>query len=90
MEQPNTQLQEVLYCLLNAKEINRRQMLLDTGILNVTARIADLRNKYDLHISCRNEDTVNKFGRVVKYGHWSLPDEEKSKAMKVYCKLQRK
>ncbi len=44
LPKPTKQIEEVLYYLIKRHSINRKQMMLDTGILNVTARIANLRN----------------------------------------------
>ena len=85
MNKPKTQIQEVLYCLINSDSIDRRQMLLETGILNVTARIAELRKKHSLYISCDEIDVTNKYGRKVSYGRWSLPN--KAAGIEVYEQL---
>ncbi len=62
-------------------------MMLDTGILNVTARIANLRNAYNLIIDCEMFPVRNKFGRPIKYGLWRL--EDKAKGIELYKKLQK-
>ena len=45
---------------------------LDTGILNVPARIMDLRNKHHIPIILTRISAVNKFGRSINYGSWSI------------------
>ena len=72
LNQPNNQTQEVLYELIMHDKINRREMFISTGILNLTARISDLRNKHDIGILCTEIEVINKFGRKVSYGEWSL------------------
>lgn len=87
LPKPTKQIEEVLYYLIKRHTINRRQMMLDTGILNVTARIANLRNKYNLTIDCNMLPVVNKFGRPIKYGLWRL--ENKQEGIDLYKKLQK-
>jgi hypothetical protein len=82
MKKPKTQLAEVLYELIKNKTINRRSILLDCGILNVTARIADLRLRHNLSIICTKIQTKNKHNRAITYGCWSL--ENKKLAKEVY------
>lgn len=72
LSKPVNQLAEVLYLLLKNKSITRKSAVLDTGILNVSARIADLRTKYNINVICTKISTTNKFGRNVNYGSWSI------------------
>lgn len=88
LPKPTKQIEEVLYYLIKRHTINRRQMMLDTGILNVTARIANLRNTYGLTIDCQMLPVVNKFDRPIKYGLWRL--ENKQAGIELYKKLQKK
>ena len=88
LPKPTKQIEEVLYYLLKRHNINRMQMMLDTGVLNITARIADLRNRYFLDIVCNQVSVKNKFGRKVEFGYWSLSD--KAEGLKIYKKLQNK
>lgn len=81
---PKSQNQEVLYCLIKKQVISRKQMMADTGILNLTARISDLRD-LGLKIKCIDREVTNKFGRKTKYGLWRLEDKEKAKEL--YHKL---
>lgn len=84
---PTKQIEEVLYCLIKRHNINTRQMMFDTGILNLTARISDLRTKYNLNIDCEMLPTKNKFDRAIKYGLFRL--EDKQKGIDLYKKLQK-
>jgi hypothetical protein len=72
LSKPVNQTAEVLYFLLKNKSITRKTAILDTGILNVSARIADLRNKYNINVICTKISTTNKFGRNINYGSWSI------------------
>jgi hypothetical protein len=72
LSKPINQTAEVLYLLLKNKSITRKTAILDTGILNVSARIADLRNKYNINVICLKISTTNKFGRNINYGSWSI------------------
>lgn len=84
LRQPVDQTSEVLYYLLTRGEINRRDILLECGILNLTARIAGLRNTYALDVVCDKIQTTNKFGRKVDFGVWSLSEEDSERAVNVY------
>lgn len=85
MTQPTTQLEEVLFMLLNYKEITYQKAFFNSGIINLTARISDLRNVYFLDVPCKKVETKNKFGRTVHYGSWSLSDKNQAKV--IYNKL---
>ena len=82
---PTSQLTEVLFYLLKRNSITFKQIHFDCGILNLSARISDLRNEHLLDIPCKKMETINKFGRNISYGSWSLTNKEKG--LKVYNKL---
>lgn len=84
LPKPTTQLQEVLYMLIESKEITRKEFV-NIGILNHTARLTTLRHKYNLYIPCRKINAVNKFGREVEFGAWRLAN--KDHAISVYKQL---
>jgi hypothetical protein len=86
LKSPLTQLQEVLYELLSKESISVKQMMADTGILNIKARISDLRLKYNLSIDTEMVKVQNKYGRKVSFGQWRLTDKET--ALLTYKKLQ--
>ena len=86
LNNPLTQLQEVLYELLSKESISVKQMMADTGILNIKARISDLRLKYNLSIDTEMVKVQNKYGRKVSFGQWRLTDKET--ALLTYKKLQ--
>ena len=88
LKTPNSQLTEVLYYLLKRKSISFRQIFFDTGILNLSARLSDLKLYYDLPIKLNKIKTTNKFGRAVVFGNWKLKDKELG--LKVYNKLLEK
>lgn len=77
---PSNQKEELLYMLLNSKTLSRRQILIQSGILNPTARIADLRN-LGVIIDCDNIKVKNKFNRSVTYGAWSISNKKKSEEL---------
>jgi hypothetical protein len=85
LKKPVNQMAEVLYLLLKNKSVTRRSALLDTGILNVPARIMDLRNIHHIPIVLTRVSAVNKFGRSINYGSWSILNkanlEDKYKAI---------
>ena len=72
IEKPKNQTAEVLYELIKNTSINRRDLIISTGILNVTARIANLRNIHQIAIDCKRVSVLNKFGRSVNFGVWSI------------------
>jgi hypothetical protein len=87
MKKPNNQTAEVLYELLTNKCITRMSVMYTTGILNLTARIADLRIRYGINIICDKVILKNKHGRPISYGKWRLFD--KKSAALLYDKINR-
>ena len=85
LPQPKNQTQELLYMLLNSKNLTRKEILLQSGILNPTARIANLRRK-GVVVGCENIKVKNKFDRTVAFGSWSLTNKEEAKD--IYRELQ--
>jgi hypothetical protein len=85
LKKPTTQTQEMLYLLLKRKSITRMQVLNECGMLNPTARIANLRNKYGIDVECTPIKRKNKFGRAITYGSWSI--KNKAKAENIYKKM---
>jgi len=91
MGNPTNQTAEVLYELINNSPISRAEALRSTGILNLTARIANLRIRHGIDITCENVKTKNKFSRSVKYGIWSIKGKENiEKACAVYLQINSK
>jgi len=62
-------------------------MIFDTGILNIKARISDLRLKYNLDIETEMVKHENKYGRKCVFGQWKLTNKET--AYELYLKLQK-
>lgn len=85
--EPESQIQEVLYELINRLYIDRRTMMLSAGILNLTARITNLRNKgLRKNLVTKEIETVNKYGRKITYAQYSLLN--KKEAVDFYMKLK--
>lgn len=90
MQSPTNQTAEVLFEILNNPSVSRKEILISTGVLNPTARIADLRIRYGLNISCERITVLNKFLRKISYGTWSIKgDEEIEKAKGVYNQINK-
>lgn len=85
MTSPKNQNAEVLFELIHNSTIDRKYILKTTGILNLTARISNLRNDYDIEVLCTRKKVLNKHGRKISYGLWSLKD--KAKAIEIYEKV---
>lgn len=85
ISKPLNQTAEVLYELLTNTFITRKDIFNETGILNVTARITNLRSK-GLTVPCKLIKVKNKHGREVSYGQWELGGEEK-KALQIYKQI---
>jgi hypothetical protein len=83
---PNSQLQEVFRELLLNDFISVRQMMADTGILNIKARISELR-RIGLPIATDMVSVTNKYGRSARFGQWHLKPEAKQKAKEIYLNL---
>lgn len=84
---PNSQLQETLYELIKNPSITVRQMMAETGMLNVKARISNLRLIYNLPIETEMIKVKNKYGRTSRFGQWSIPKESKESSIEAYLKL---
>lgn len=82
---PESQIQEVLFELINRISIDRRTMMLSAGVWNLTAQISALRNK-GLNIVSKNKVSMNKYGREITFVHYSLKD--KKEAVKTYLNLK--
>ena len=80
LKTPNSQLSETLYFLLKRNMINVKQMMFDTGIINLSARLSDLKLEHNLPIELNKVKTTNKFGRKIEFGNWVLTDKEKGLA----------
>lgn len=78
---PKNQTAEILYCLLNYDYISFRSIFEETGILNLSARISNLRLDYNLDIPCTEVEVKNKFGRKIKYGTWKLTDKQQGRVI---------
>jgi len=83
---PESQIQEVLFELLSRLYIDRKTMMLSSGILNLTARITNLRNK-GVKIISNKIKSVNKYGREITFCQWSL--ENKKEAFIEYMELKK-
>lgn len=83
LPKPKKQKCEVLYELLNCDRAGRRYIMTMTGILNVPARILDLRRD-GVNIICEKVETTNKHGRKISYGEWHIPKEDKPIAIEIY------
>jgi hypothetical protein len=75
IEKPKNQLAEILYEMLVVGQITRKTAMV-IGVLNLTSRIADLRNKHNIDVVCVETPTKNKFGRPVTYGRWHVRDKD--------------
>lgn len=84
--QPQSQTQEVLYFLINRINIDRRQMMLSCGVLNLPQQIKRLRQRYGLKIALNEVTVENKFGREINFGLYVL--EDKKLASEIYRKMQ--
>jgi hypothetical protein len=71
MTKPKNQRMELLYYLINKKEVTTKKIQNELFILNVTSGITYLR-KYGCDIQCELVHTKNRYGRPVKYGKFIL------------------
>jgi len=82
---PESQLQEVLFELINRLSIDRRSMMLSSGVWNLTARISELRDR-GVNIKSNELKSINKYGREIDFVHYSC--EDKMNAIKIYNELK--
>jgi hypothetical protein len=71
IQNPTNQLAEILAELLLLKTITRKSAM-QLGVLNLTARISQLRTQYNIDVVCVSISTKNKFGRPITYGKWHV------------------
>ena len=84
MNNPRTQLAEVLYLLI---EKDRTSLdIIQHGVINPTSKISQLRNQ-GVDIICNNVNHVNKFGRKMKYGKFAIVNLEE--AVIIYDKINK-
>ena len=83
MNKPRNQREEVLYTLLNEANITHRTM---PFVMNLTSVITKLRNA-GVIITCRDRPHVNKFGRKITYGEWSIPWWARDEARDIYERM---
>lgn len=81
IDDPDSQIQEVLYELINRFTIDRKTMMLSCNVSNLTAQISHLRNK-GVEILSDEIDFTNKYGRESTFMKYRL--KSKSDAIKVY------
>lgn len=85
MDAPLNQTAEVLQGLINNLFIDRDTL---KDVKNVTARIADLRIRHNLDVTCVKINTKNKHGRPITFGRWML--HNKIIALEIYTKINKK
>lgn len=83
---PQSQIQEVLFELIKRINIDRRQMMLSCGVLNLPDQIMKLRRRHNLTIELSKVKTENKFGREIEFGRYTL--KNKKEASVTYLKIQ--
>ena len=85
LKKPINQLSEVLFYLITKKYITFSQIHQETGIINLSARLSDLKISHNLPIKLNNVKTTNKFGRKIEFGSWCLQD--KIKGIEIYNEI---
>jgi len=59
---------------MSGKKLNRDIAMNELGIMNVTARIAELRNEgYIIHPNLTT--TINRYGDKVNYAEWTIDQD---------------
>lgn len=89
LTKPKNQNAEVLFELITQPKINRIIIMQRCGVLNLTARIDNLKNKFGVNIVCSLTETKNKHNRKVKFGNWLIPKLDLESAKEIYCKLNK-
>lgn len=84
LPRPKNQIQEVLHYLITKKYASRRTLMLDINCWNAPEAIRKLRDKGVL-IRTETIYGVNRFGREISWGIYSLTNEER--AREIYFKL---
>ena len=71
---PKNQMQEAFYLLLKFKKQTRRDFMNNGHIFNAPDCIMKLRRR-GINIFCIDISVVNRFGRVISYGVYTLVNE---------------
>lgn len=87
LEKPLNQTAEVLYELINKNSASRIELMEMTGCLNITAVISRLRLNHEILVNCDFRNVINKFGRPVKYGIYTI--KNKSFAIEKYKEINK-
>jgi hypothetical protein len=82
MKKPINQKTEVLYSLLQREQTT--MSIVKLGVCNPTSTITHLR-RAGVNILCDNQPHKNKFGRVIKFGTFSVLNRRE--ATKIYNNL---
>lgn len=82
LTKPQNQIQEVLYCLITMFSIDRRQMMISYGVLNLPEQIRRLRTNYQVEIKSEQIKVVNKYNLETKYTKYTISN--KKEAIKKY------
>ncbi len=85
MNKPRNQREEVLYTLLTDEGHGITHLSLPF-VMNLTSVIAKLRNA-GVVINCHDQSHVNKFGRKITYGVWSIPATNFASAVRIYERM---
>ena len=87
LENPKNQKAEVLFYLIKEDFITYSSIYYATGIINLNARISNLRLDHNLIIPCTSIKSINKHGRDIQYGSWKLINKELG--IEIYKKLNK-
>lgn len=85
LPKPTSQIQEVLYELIQRFSIDRRGMMFHCGVYNLTAQISELRLIHRVKIYPEEITRINKYSRKVKYVRYKLKD--KNQAIQIYLQM---
>jgi len=74
--QPKTQKEQVLWYLLNYKEVDQKMVINDSFFWKFNTRLSELENEFGTFTNKRFMHFTNRFGHAGKYYVYSLANED--------------
>ncbi len=75
---PRTQKEQVLWYLLNHKEVDQKFVINDAFFWKFNTRLSELENQFGVFTKKTFKHFTNRFGNSGKYYVYSLSDEKKA------------
>lgn len=84
-DKPQSQIQEVLFCLITRINIDRKSMMLAADVYNLPNQLMRLKNRYGIKLYIHQIRAFNKYGETITQTKWSLLEKKEARA--IYKKM---